>query len=141
VIEGAHGGTLPVEMVRKLACDADIIPVVLGGDGVVLDLGRSRRLATADQRRALRVMYPTCAVPGCSTRFNACQIHHLEFWTRDGGRTDLAVQAPLCSSHHADVHLGRITIELVGETRAITVRARDGTVVAHANGPPRRRGP
>ena len=139
VIEGAHGGTLPVEVVRKLACDANIIPVVLEGDGVVLDVVRSRRLATPDQRRALRVMYPTCAVPGCGTRFSACQIHHLDFWTRDGGHTDLGVQAPLRSSHHTDAPLGRISIELVAETRAITVRARDGTLLARATGPTRRR--
>ena len=139
VVEGAHGGAVPVDIARKLACDADVIPVVLGGDGVVLDLGRSKRLATANQRRALRVMYPTCAVPGCTTRFDACKIHHLAFWERDGGRTDLGTQAPLCSGHHTDVHTGRITIELIPDTRAVTVRARDGTVLAQANGPPRRR--
>ena len=61
VCETYDGQPLPPDVIRRLACDADIIPVVLGGDGQVVDVGRARRLATADQRRALRVMHRTCA--------------------------------------------------------------------------------
>ena len=59
----SDGQTLPPETVRRMCCDADIIPVVLDGAGVTLDVGRSRRVATADQRRALRAMYRTCGFP------------------------------------------------------------------------------
>jgi hypothetical protein len=54
VCETYDGQPLPPAVVRKLACEANIIPIVLAGDGRVLDVGRARRLATADQRRALR---------------------------------------------------------------------------------------
>ena len=89
-----------------MACEADIIPVVLGGDGRVVDVGRARRLATADQRRALRATHQTCAAPDCPVRFGDCDIHHLTEW-RDGGATDLDNLIPLCSNHHHFIHEGR----------------------------------
>jgi hypothetical protein len=89
-----------------LACEAEIIPVVLGGDGRVLDVGRARRLATADQRRALRAMHRTCAAPHCTVRFGDCDIHHLKEW-RDGGATNLQNLIPLCSKHHHLIHEGQ----------------------------------
>jgi hypothetical protein len=89
-----------------LACDANIIPIVLGGDGRVLDVGRGRRLATGDQRRALRAMHRTCAAPDCPVRFGDCDIHHLKEW-RDGGATDLVNLVPLCSNHHHLIHEGQ----------------------------------
>jgi len=74
------GSVLPVETVRRLACDADIIPVVLNGSGVALDVGRAKRLATAHQRRALAARYETCAIPGCAVLFHRCEPHHLRPW-------------------------------------------------------------
>ena len=92
VAETADGAELPVATIRRLACDADIIPIVLGGDGVPLDHGRSRRLATREQRRALRAMYRTCGHPGCEVRFEACRIHHVTWWEHKGRPT-----SPTCS--------------------------------------------
>jgi hypothetical protein len=74
VCELVDGTPLPAASVRRLCCDAGLIPVVLGGDGVVLDVGRSRRLATAEQRRALAAMYSRCASPGCHVGFEHCRI-------------------------------------------------------------------
>ncbi|WP_117000923.1 DUF222 domain-containing protein, partial [Desertimonas flava] len=65
--ETSDGTPLPVETIRRLACNAGIIPAVLNSHGVILDLGRTRRLATNDQRQALRTMYPTCAFNDCTT--------------------------------------------------------------------------
>jgi hypothetical protein len=56
--------------VRRLCCDADILPVVFGSDGVVLDVGRAARLATADQRRALAAMYSRCGHPDCHVAYS-----------------------------------------------------------------------
>jgi hypothetical protein len=139
VVELGTGGTLPVSVVRRLACEADILPVVLSGEGVALDAGRARRLATPDQRRAMRAMYPTCGVPGCPVPYHQTELHHIRYWTRDRGPTDLGTQLPLCTVHHGDEHAGRLSIELDPVTRAVVVRARDGTVLARADGPPRRR--
>jgi hypothetical protein len=106
VCETYDGQPIPPSVVRRLACEANIIPVVLSGDGRVLDVGRARRLATADQRRALRAMHRTCATPDCPVRFGDCDIHHLQEW-RDGGMTNLENLLPLCSKHHHLVHEGR----------------------------------
>jgi hypothetical protein len=106
VCETFDGQPLPPATVRRLACNADIIPVVLGGAGRVVDVGRARRLATADQRRALRAMHRTCAAPDCPVRFGDCDIHHLQEW-RHGGMTDLVNMIPLCSRHHHLLHDGR----------------------------------
>ncbi len=75
-----HRGTpLPVETIRRIACDAGIIPIVLGGDGQALDVGRERRLATRAQRMALRAQYPTCAMdPAHAPRSRCRASHHRE---------------------------------------------------------------
>ena len=84
---------------RRLACEAGIIPMVLGGDSVPLDLGRERRLFSKHQRIALAQRYGGCAVASCDRPPSQTEIHHLDPWHR-GGRTDLRRGIPLCSAHH-----------------------------------------
>lgn len=103
VCETSDGATLPAWKVRQLACDGDILPVVLGGDSIPLDVGRTRRFFSPAQRAALRTMHPTCAMPGCDTSFERCEIHHLQPW-EDGGRTNLDNGVPLCSRCHHLIH-------------------------------------
>ncbi|MEO1059739.1 MAG: HNH endonuclease, partial [Actinomycetota bacterium] len=102
-IDGVH---LPVSAIRRMCCDANIIPTVLDGEGRVLDVGRAKRTATTEQRQALAAMHATCAHPNCNMPFNACRIHHLDWWTRDLGPTDLDNLVPLCEHHHHEVHEG-----------------------------------
>jgi hypothetical protein len=135
VCELGDGTAIPPAAARRLACDAAIIPVVLGGDGRPLDVGREQRLATADQRRALRVVYRTCAVDGCSTPFHRCEIHHSLEWLRHAGPTDLRHLLPLCSRHHHLVHEGGWRIQLDAD-RTLTVWHADGTM--HSRSDPRR---
>ena len=120
VITTQHGVELAVETVRRLACDADIIPVVLNGDGVPLDVGRAKRLATVHQRRALGAVYETCAIPECQVKFAHCEPHHIEYW-ENGGRTDMANLVPLCSRHHHAAHEGGWTLRLDPDTRELTI--------------------
>jgi Domain of unknown function (DUF222)/HNH endonuclease len=120
------GTPLPPATVRRLCCDADLVPVVLGGDGVVLDVGRARRLATCDQRRALAAMYSRCGLPGCHVGFQHCRIHHVTDWT-NGGATDVDNLIPLCSTHHHLVHEGGWTLTLQPD-RTITLTRPDGTL-------------
>ena len=68
-------------------------------------MGRTRRLATPDQRRALRAMYRTCGFPGCQVRFEDCRIHHVTWWEHLG-TTNLDNLLPLCERHHHHVHEG-----------------------------------
>jgi len=126
VAETAPAEPVPVESIRRLACDGDLIPVVLNGDGVTLDHGRARRVATAPQRRALRVMYRTCGHPHCQVGFEHCDIHHAVPWQR-GGVTDVANMLPLCSSHHHAVHEGGWRLALRPD-RTIRLLRPDGSV-------------
>lgn len=123
-----HTGTdvdLPIETIRRIACEAKIIPVVLGGDGVVLDLGRSNRLASRHQRRALESMHKTCAIPDCQVPVAQCQPHHINFWHL-GGPTDMDNLVPLCAQHHRLVHEGgwKLTLDSIG--RKLHVREPGG---------------
>lgn len=120
---------LPVDTLRRLACEADLIPAVLDSRGVALDVGRARRLATVHQRRALRVMYDTCAIPGCGAVFDHCRIHHIDWWEHDG-LTDLANLLPLCSRHHHAAHEGgwRLTLDA---DRRLTITTPDGHTRVH----------
>ena len=97
------GELLAPETVRKMACDAAIIPVVLGSKGEVLDLGRTVRLATPKQVQALWIRDQGCTFPGCSRPPAWCDAHHVWHWC-DGGPTDLSNLALLCPRHHTIVH-------------------------------------
>ena len=84
VCETADGIPLPPETVRRLACEAAIVPIVLNGAGEALNCGREQRVANRAQRRALRAMYRTCGYPGCDVVFDRCDIHHVIEWLRFG---------------------------------------------------------
>lgn len=114
------GASLPVDTIRRLACEADIVPVVLAGPSVPLDVGRSRRLATVHQRRALEASYRTCAIHECEVPYHHCQIHHIDYW-ESGGSTDLGNMVPLCSRHHHAAHEGGWKLSLEPDTRELRV--------------------
>lgn len=99
----ADGTPVPPDGIRQLACDATILPVVMGGGSMPLDVGRASRLATAAQRAALRSIHDTCCVDRCDVPFDYCDIHHIDWW-RNGGRTDLANLVPVCANHHHLIH-------------------------------------
>ncbi len=96
------GGDLSVGEVRRLACNADIMPIVYGGDSVVLDAGRAARLHSKAQRIVLSSRHDTCAAEGCERPFAWCEIHHPIPWS-EGGCTDLTGM-PLCGWHHRRAH-------------------------------------
>jgi hypothetical protein len=88
---------------RRLACTAELIPAVLGARSEVLDLGRTQRLFTRGQRKAMRIRDQHCRAEGCTVPAAWCEAHHLKHWAR-GGRTDLADGVLLCSHHHHRAH-------------------------------------
>jgi hypothetical protein len=88
---------------RRLACGAGLVPAVLDGRSMPLDLGRTRRLHTTSQRRALALLHDTCAIAGCARPYAWCEIHHPHSW-HAGGQTDLANALPLCGHHHRRAH-------------------------------------
>ncbi|HEX5204112.1 MAG TPA: DUF222 domain-containing protein [Actinoplanes sp.] len=93
------GIQLSAETVRRLACDATVLPAILGGQSQVLDLGRQRRLFTGAVRRALNLRDQGCAFPGCDRPINWCHGHHIISWL-DNGNTDLDNGVLLCGHHH-----------------------------------------
>lgn len=124
--ETDSGVPIPVDTARRMACEADIIPVVLDGAGVVLDQGRAKRLATAEQRTAVEAMQTTCSHPDCTVTIDDCRIHHVRPWNQ-GGRTDLADLAPVCEVHHHLVHEGGWTLTMTAERVATWIRP-DGQI-------------
>lgn len=102
------GEVLSPETVRRLACDAGIVPMVLGSGGEVLDVGRIERLFSPAQRKALWRRDGGCTYPGCTIPAQWCDAHHVVWWAR-GGRTDLRNGALLCPRHHTLVHAKDLT--------------------------------
>lgn len=97
------GTRIGVGDVRRMACGAGIVPVVMGGEGQPLDVGRERRLHTRAQRQALAVVHDTCAARGCDRPFAWCEVHHPHAWS-EGGDTSLDNAVPLCAHHHRRAH-------------------------------------
>jgi hypothetical protein len=102
------GDVLSPSVVRRMACEAGIIPVVLGRDGAPLDVGYRERLFTYSQRLALIARDRGCSFTGCTVPATWCEAHHVVPWHR-GGRTDLTNGALLCPHHHTHVHQHDLT--------------------------------
>jgi hypothetical protein len=118
-----HLPALSRRVLRRLACDAAIVPVALDGGGTPMDVGRrDRRLSTA-LRRALLARDRSCRFPGCGARRHL-HGHHIWYWS-DGGPTDLANLVLLCSFHHRYVHDHDVDIRLRPD-RAHEFRHPDG---------------
>ena len=95
----ADGTQLTAGQLRQFACDAGILPAILGGPSGVLDVGREQRLVTADIRRALHARDGGCVFAGCNRPAADCDAHHIVPWQRNGA-TSLGNLALLCKHHH-----------------------------------------
>jgi Domain of unknown function (DUF222)/HNH endonuclease len=105
-----QGPSLPVETVRRLACDASLLRVLENPQGEPLDVGRKTRSIPPTIRRALNSRDGGCRFPGC-THQRYVDAHHIEHWA-EGGETKLANLVTLCRLHHRLVHEGEIMIEI-----------------------------
>jgi len=115
VPRAGHAGLIPpattedgtpvshTELARAL-CDCAATRVVLDERGLPLDVGRTRRMFTPAQRTAVVARDRVCAWNGCAIVPRYCEVHHIRWWEREGGRTDLANGVLLCSHHHHQVH-------------------------------------
>lgn len=134
MLEGA-GERVSAGEARRLACAAGILPVVLGGGSLPLDVGRERRLFGAGQRAALALRDGGCAFPGCDRVPADCEAHHILPWWA-GGASDVSNGVLLCSHHHRLVEPDprrsperswRIDLDARGYPRFTAPVARDGT--------------
>jgi hypothetical protein len=105
----ASGATLSTSAVRRLACDAGIIPLVLGSNSEPLDVGTEHRFVTRAIRQALNARDKGCVI--CQAPPAMCEAHHLTHWA-DGGPTTITNLALLCKAHHIDVHQSHWTITM-----------------------------
>ncbi|NNG38529.1 DUF222 domain-containing protein [Flexivirga sp. ID2601S] len=107
--QGIGGATTPTGDVldagaaRRAACDAELIPAVLGGPSQPLDVGRRERLVTKGLRAAVVIRDGGCTFPGCDRPPGFCEVHHVIPWWA-GGETSLTNSAMLCCRHHQEVH-------------------------------------
>jgi hypothetical protein len=103
---------------RRLLCEAGILPVVLGGDSQVLDVGRESRFHTKPQRIALGIRDGGCTTEGCTRPAWLAEAHHKVPWS-EGGGTSLADGVLLCPWHHHRAHDPHYRIEYLptGKTR------------------------
>ncbi|MEX0847264.1 MAG: hypothetical protein WD023_05740 [Ilumatobacteraceae bacterium] len=153
-VDCGPGIDLPIEVIRGIGGRARFVPVVIDGNGVVivqghsvatygqlceslrrpvpLDHGRSRRHASRHQRRALRAMYRSCAIPGCERHVSISEPHHVDHWHR-GGLTDIGRLLPLCKHHHDRLHNEHWDIDLYANRSLIVQRT--GTTIM-STGPP-----
>jgi hypothetical protein len=99
---------------RLIACDARIVPAVLGSRGEPLDVGRGRRLFTGHLRRALVLRDRGCAFPGCDRPPRWCEAHHIVPWAV-GGATAVSNGVLLCGHHHRLVEQGDWRVALAAD--------------------------
>ena len=145
-IEGARlgdGTPIPASELRRLACDAQILPAVFAGRSQPMDLGQSRRTANGAQRAALIARDRHCV--GCGARAAWCQAHHIIHWA-DGGPTSVDNMVLLCSRCHHKVHdndwqirqtpTGRYNLKRPFTTRKRRTRREQPTTAVGGNTPP-----
>ncbi|TCC28354.1 HNH endonuclease, partial [Kribbella sindirgiensis] len=104
-----YSNGLSAATIRRLACDAKVIPVVLGSNSEPLDVGRCERLVTRAMRRALNTRDRGCVI--CGAPPVMCDAHHVISWI-DGGETKISNLVLLCRRHHTDLHHGHWTVTI-----------------------------
>jgi len=108
--ETEAGDWLSGSAVRQVACDSELYTIVMRQGSIPINLGRTARLATPEQRRVIIARDRTCVWSGCDAPPRWCDIHHLDFW-EDDGHTDVDRMCLLCSHHHTLVHHGGWTLD------------------------------
>ncbi|MFJ6416121.1 DUF222 domain-containing protein [Paeniglutamicibacter sp. NPDC091659] len=118
----AHGRPISAANIRRMACNADLLPAVLATNGELLDLGREARGFNKAQRRALALRDRGCTVPGCHRSAATSEAHHVKPWL-EGGETSVKNGALLCLYHHLQVHAGLITMKMIDGVPYLIQRA------------------
>ncbi|TWS18154.1 DUF222 domain-containing protein [Tsukamurella asaccharolytica] len=98
----ATGGSVSVADAVEILRTHPYYVLLLDAHSRPLWLGRSRRLATADQRLALVGAERGCTAPGCDSAPAYCEVHHRDEWA-GGGATDIDNLTLACSGDHHSV--------------------------------------
>jgi hypothetical protein len=97
------GAPISVETARRIACDASVIPIVLGSDSEPLDVGRASRTIPIGIRRAVVARDVGCVHLDCDATVQRCEVHHVRHWA-NGGATAVNNLVLLCPHHHWTIH-------------------------------------
>jgi hypothetical protein len=127
-------GPITPETARRLACDAGVVRVITGPDGLPLDVGRAQRTATAAIRRAVEVRDGHCVFAGCDAPPEWCDVHHVVHWAF-GGPTSCDNGALLCERHHTACHEGGFAVSRDPGTNGWHTYRPDGTEILSRAGP------
>jgi len=98
--------------VEQLVCAAGYAPVLLGDNGEVLMLGRTRRTFSTAQLRALAVRDGGCV--NCGAPPGWCDGHHVLEWKAHDGPTDIDNGVLLCRGCHTMIHAGGFALKIIG---------------------------
>jgi hypothetical protein len=130
----AGGHVLTQGALDRLSCSSPLARCLLAGS-IPLDLGRTVRIATEAQYRALVVRDGGCAVRGCDRPASWCTPHHVIPW-QHGGATDLANLVLLCEAHHHALHDRERHLPLRDGRILTATGALGGTGPPDGTGPP-----
>jgi hypothetical protein len=104
-IEG-QSAPVSISTAERLACEGGVGGIIFTMDekGTTLDFGLEQRFFTRTQKKALAILWGGCAAPGCDRPPSWTEAHHIVFWKRDRGKTNLADGILLCRHHHLLFH-------------------------------------
>jgi hypothetical protein len=105
---------IPGETARRLACDAAATPIFLGSESNQPQAGKTTRIISGSQRKALVVRDRGCRFPGCDRPADWTDAHHMQHWA-DGGKTVIENLVLLCRRHHRKVHEEGWRLIVVGD--------------------------
>jgi hypothetical protein len=116
-----NGERISAAEARRLACEAGIIPVVLGGKSQPMDVGRQRRFHTEAQRIAIMLRDKICRAENCDHPAAMCHIHHLDQWVK-GGKTTVEDGILICPRHHTLAHDSRYDMKRLANDKFRFIR-------------------
>ncbi|TQF68456.1 DUF222 domain-containing protein [Rhodococcus spelaei] len=100
IVTTASGGLVPIKDALRMAEQAHPVLVLFDHNGRPLHLGRTKRLASADQRLALFAASRGCTRPGCDAPATMTAVHHVDEW-KNNGQTNIDTLDLACDCCHA----------------------------------------
>ena len=110
VVRYQDGPLLPLTELGRTLCDSQIARLVIGANSEPLDLGRSERLFTPAQRRAVIARDQGCAWDGCTMPARFCEVHHIDWYDEDHGHTTTRRGVLVCPFHHHELHRHKLDL-------------------------------